>query len=146
MAPSTTTIEAIQREPPRQATGAIAEPKPKNHSTAYSGGCASQKIMAAATPIFHTSSVGQAAPKTDPSSQKHDISLKTSIASSPSTRRESQIQFGKYFPNFFFSLVYALCGWMFSCCGVLTYMPTLTFRLRGTSNGAIDNKQRRGSF
>ena len=47
----TTTTEAINREPQRVATGATAALMATDHSAAYHGGGASNKIMAVASPI-----------------------------------------------------------------------------------------------
>ena len=49
---STTTTEAIQREPQRVSTGATAALTATDHSTAYPGGGASKKIMGVASPIL----------------------------------------------------------------------------------------------
>ena len=49
---STTTTEAINREPRRVATGATAALTATDHSTTYPGGGASKKIMVVASPIL----------------------------------------------------------------------------------------------
>ena len=51
LAASTTAIDAIKREPQREATGATAAPAPIDHRISYPGGGASKNIMAA-IPIF----------------------------------------------------------------------------------------------
>ena len=51
---STTTADAINREPLRMATGAPAAPTPADHNTAYPGGGASKNTMAVAIAIFRT--------------------------------------------------------------------------------------------
>ena len=49
---STTTNEAINREPQRVATGATAAPTDTDHSTACPGGGSSKKVMAVGSTIF----------------------------------------------------------------------------------------------
>ena len=51
---STTTTDAVNREPQRMATEAPSAPTPADHSTAYPSGGASQQIMADAIAIFQT--------------------------------------------------------------------------------------------
>ena len=83
---STTTTDAINREPLRMATGAPAAPTPTYHSTAYPGGGASTRIMAVAIAIYQT----VRSPKQHEnrgSTQSTEDALKTSIAAPPSPFR-----------------------------------------------------------
>ena len=83
---STTTTDAINREPLRMPTGAPAAPTPTDHRTAYPGGGASTRIMAVAIAIFQTAR----SPKQHEnrgSTQSTEDALKTSIATPPSLFR-----------------------------------------------------------
>ena len=82
-AASTTTIEAIKREPKRETNGAIAAPTPTDHRTSYPGSSTYKNIIAAAIPIFLPAR--SAKPHDNrPNETKKEYSLKSSIASSPS--------------------------------------------------------------
>ena len=66
---STTTNEAINREPQLVATGATAAPTDTEHSTAYPGGGSSKKIMAVESTIFPPARPGKRDEKTKRSTQ-----------------------------------------------------------------------------
>ena len=61
------------------------------HRTSYPGGGASKTIMAAAFPIFRRPRVAKSQ-ENRPNAPKHEYSLKSSIASSPSLFRERRFE------------------------------------------------------
>ena len=67
---SVTTIDAIEREPQPEVTGAIAAPTPTEYRTSHPGGGASKVIMAAAIPFFSACSIDRQSRKTEQTSKK----------------------------------------------------------------------------
>ena len=85
-AASSTTIEAITREPQRGATGAIATPTPADHRIPYLAVLA-ENISWRPQSQFFNHVARPSRTKTGPTSQKHEYSLKGSLASSTSLLR-----------------------------------------------------------
>ena len=81
LAASTTTMEAMKREPQRKATGAIAALTPTYHGKSYPRGGASRIVMAVTIPFFQPARSAKLH-ENRPNEPKTRLSFKNSIASS----------------------------------------------------------------